>query len=192
MSLVALRGALVAMVLLIAPLSPARAQAADPVAVAAQQKAMAKLAWMHGLWRGPAQSTGPGGEAKLVQTERIGPALDGTILVIEGKGYQPDGTSGFHAFAVVTYEAETGSYWLTSNAQGRSGRFKLTPTATGYAWEIPQGPGTVRYVATLADGVWTETGDFVMPGQPARRFFEMTLRRIGDTDWPMGGGVPMR
>lgn len=139
-----------------------------------------------------AQSTGPGGEAKLIQTERIGPALDGTILVIEGKGYMPDGKAGFHAFAVVSYEVATGSYWLTSNAQGRSGRFRLTPTDTGYAWEIPQGPGVVRYVATLADGTWTETGDFAMHGQPARRFFQMTLKRIGDTDWPEAGGVPPR
>lgn len=187
-----LRGALVAAALLVAPVPAALAQAADPAAVAAQQKAMARLAWMRGLWRGPAQSTGPGGEAKLIQTERIGSALDGTILVIEGKGYMPDGKPGFHAFAVVSYEVATGSYWLTSNAQGRSGRFRLTPTDTGYAWEIPQGPGVVRYVATLADGTWTETGDFAMPGQPARRFFQMTLKRIGDTDWPEAGGVPPR
>lgn len=192
MSLVALRGALVAMALLVAPIPQALAQATDAAAVAAQQKAMAKLGWMRGLWRGPAQSSGPRGEIALTQTERIGPALAGTILVIEGKGYMPDGSPAFGAFGVINYDVEGQRYWMTSNALGRSGRFQVTVTDAGYAWEIPQGRGVLRYVVTREDGKWVETGDLVAPGRPTRRLFQMTLTRIGDTDWPEAGGVPPR
>lgn len=169
--------------------SMAFAQAADTAAMAAQQEAMKKLDWMNGKWRGPAVTQSPQGEHEVTQTERIGGFLDGTLKVIEGKGYNPDGSTGFHAFGVVTYDTAAKTYWMTSSAQGRSGKFQLTPSDNGYVWEIPAGPATIRYTATLADGKWTEVGDYVAPGQPPRRFFTMTLTRLGDTDWPEAGGM---
>src|SRR6267142_1793977 len=67
--------------------------------IAAQQKAMAKLSYMDGVWRGPAWTILPTGEKhNITQTERIGPFLDGSIKVIEGRGYNADGTVGFNAF----------------------------------------------------------------------------------------------
>ena len=174
--------------LLLTPLA-AHAQAADTAAIAAQQAAMQKLDWMDGVWRGPAVSQGPQGEHRVTQTERIGGFLGGTLKMMEGKGYQADGSIGFNAFGVVSYDAQTQSYCLTSWAQGRAGKFPLTLTATGYVWEIPAGPQTIRYTATLADGVWTEVGDYIAAGQPPRRFFTMTLRRVGDSAWPSAGGI---
>ena len=44
--------------------------------------------------------------------------------------------------------------------------------------------------ATVRDGVWHETGDRVVAGQPPVRIFEMTLRRIGDSQWPAAGAIP--
>ena len=181
-------GALAALsAMLFAP--AAQAQQADTAAIAAQKQAMQRLRWMHGVWRGPASTQGQQGEHKVTQTERIGGFLDGTITVMEGKGYNADGSVGFNAFGVVSYDAETRSYWLTSWALGRSGKFPLTVTDTGYVWEVPAGPATIRYIATLANGVWTETGDYVAPGQPARPFFRMTLTRVGDSDWPAAGAI---
>lgn len=175
---------------LILPAGAAHAQAADTAAIAAQQAAMKKLHWMHGIWRGPAVTRMPGGEHRVTQTERIGGFLDGTLTVIEGKAYQADGTIGFHAFGVVSFEPATGKYWLTSNAQGRAGRFELKPTDTGYVWDVPAGGMTIRYTATFDGKTWVEVGDYLAPGAPPRRFFEMTLTRIGDTSWPEAGGVP--
>lgn len=167
----------------------ALAQSADTAAIAAQQQAMKKLDWMNGKWRGPAVSQSPQGEHKVTQTERIGGFLDGTVKVVEGKGYNPDGSTGFHAFGVITYDTDAKAYWMTSSAQGRAGKFKLTPSDNGYVWEIPAGPATIRYTATFDGGKWTEVGDYVAAGQPPRRFFTMTLTRLGDTDWPEAGGV---
>ena len=174
---------------MLASAMPVTAQQADPAALAAQKEAQAKLAWMDGTWRGPAVTRGPGGEHKVTQTERIGTMLGGTLRVIEGKGFNPDGSVGFNAFAVLSFDPAKKAYDLRSYAQGRSGDFVLTPTADGYVWEIPAGPATIRYTATLKDKVWTEIGERVVPGQAPVQFFEMHLTRVADTAWPDSGAM---
>lgn len=172
---------------LLAPV--AAAQPTDTASIAAQKEAMKKLAWMHGVWRGPAVSQSPAGEHKVTQTERIGGFLDGTVTVMEGKGYNPDGSVGFNALGVASYDTKTKSYWLTSWALGHGGKFAMTLTDNGYIWEIPAGAMTIRYTATFTGGVWTEVGDYIAPGQPPRRFFRMDLKRVGDSSWPAAGGI---
>jgi len=174
--------------LLVLPLAPAAAQSADPQAIAAEREAMARLAWMDGIWRGPATTQTPSGPHSVTQTERIGPLLGGTIKVLEGKGYNADGSTGFNAFGIVSYDPASRSYRLHSYALGRAGDFDFTPNADGYVWTIPAGPFTIRYTATLAGGTWTEVGDRIVPGQPPQRFFEMHLTRVSDTDWPAANG----
>jgi hypothetical protein len=171
--------------------SPAVAQAPDPGAtLAAQRAAMAPLAVMDGVWRGPAWTLLPSGRHEITQTERIGPFLDGTVKVIEGRGYDASGAVTFNAFGTISFDPATRAYAFHTYAQGRSGDFVLTPTADGYVWEIPAGPMTIRYTAVIKDGAWREVGDRIMPGREPVRFFEMNLRRVGDTDWPAAGAVP--
>ncbi len=168
--------------------TPALAQGADPAAIVAERAAIARLGWMKGIWRGSAVTQTAQGPRKVTQTERIGPFLDGTLLLMEGKGFRDDGSTGFHAFGVLSYDPGTRAFTLTSHAQGYGGAFKFTPSDAGYVWEVPAGPNaTLRYTATLHDGTWTEVGDLIVPGQPPRRTFEMNLRRTGDTDWPEAG-----
>ena len=81
---------------------------------------------------------------------------------------------------------------LHSYAQGQVGDFRFTPTADGYEWQIPAGPVTIRYVATIGPGTLKEVGDRVVPGRPPERIFEMELRRIGDTEWPAAGALGPR
>ena len=50
----------------------------------------------------------------------------------------------------------------------------------------------IRYVATIRDGTLHEVGDRLIPGREPARFFEMTLKRIGDTAWPAADPVPMK
>lgn len=170
--------------------APGAAQAGnDTAALAAQKAALDKLAWMDGTWRGPAVTKFPGGEHRVTQTERIGPMLGGTLRVIEGKGFNPDGSVGFNAFAVISYDAAKQAYVFRSYAQGRAGDFVIRPTADGYVWEIPAGPMTIRYTATCKDKVWTEIGERIAPGQAPVQFFEMHLMRVGDTGWPNGGAM---
>ena len=163
----------------------------DPATlIAAQREAMQRLAFMDGVWRGPAWTILPSGEKHTVtQTERIGPFLDGSVKVMEGRAYNPDGTVPFNAFGTISYNPATRSYTLHSYAQGQVGDFVLTPTADGYVWEIPAGSMTIRYTAVSKDGAWREVGDRIMPGKEPVRFFEMNLKRIGDTNWPADRAV---
>ncbi|HEX8188960.1 MAG TPA: hypothetical protein VF586_11450 [Pyrinomonadaceae bacterium] len=161
--------------------------------IAAQREAMARLSFMDGVWRGPAWTILPSGERHAItQTERIGPFLDGSVKVIEGRGYDPDGKVTFNAFGTISYNPATRVYTLHSYAQGNVGDFVLTPAADGYVWEIPAGAMTIRYSAVIKDGAWREVGDRVAPGKEPVRFFEMNLKRVGDTDWPAAGAVSPR
>jgi hypothetical protein len=172
--------------------APAAAQRQDPATLlAAERAAMAPLAWMDGVWRGPAWTVlSSGVRHEVTQTERIGPFLGGSVKVMEGRGYDASGAVTFNAFGTLSYDPSRQAYVLHSYAQGLAGDFTLTPTADGYVWEIPAGPMTIRYTATLHDGTWREVGDRIVPGQEPVRFFEMNLRRVGDTDWPAAGAVP--
>lgn len=178
--------------LLMGMMSPATGQTRpDPATlIKAQREAMQRLAMMDGVWRGPAWTILPSGEKhSITQTERIGPFLDGSVKVIEGRGYDPDGKVTFNAFGTISYNPSTRAYTLHSYAQGQVGDFVLTPNADGYVWEIPAGAMTIRYTAVIKDGAWREVGDRIMPGREPVRFFEMNLKRVGDTTWPAGGAV---
>lgn len=180
--------AIVAMLLTAAPPATAAAQQVDPAVIASEQGAIAQLDWMNGTWRGEAVTQSRDGEHRVTQTERIGNLLGGTIKVIEGKGFNRDKSVGFNAFGIVSFDPATRKYSFHSYAQGRSGTFSFTPTADGYVWEVPAGPMTIRYTATLKHGNWNEVGDRIVAGQPPVRFFEMNLKRVGDSKWPAAGG----
>jgi hypothetical protein len=166
----------------------------DPgAAIASQREAMRALDALDGVWRGPGSSVMPNGEKHtLTQTERIGSFLDGTIKVIEGRGYTATGAVGFNAFAIISYDPPKKAYNLRTYAQGRFGDYVLTPTADGYVWEIPAGPMTIRYTVVIRDGAWKEIGERISSGNPPVQFFEMNLTRIGDSAWPAAGAIPMK
>ena len=87
----------------------------------------------------------PSGEKHTItQTERVGPLLDGSVRLIEGRGYEADRTTTFNSLAVVSYDPAKDAFNLRSYAQGRTGDFVLTLTADGFTWEIPAGPMTIR------------------------------------------------
>jgi len=163
----------------------------DPAALlAAQREAMAAFAFMDGVWRGPATTVRPSGERHAItQTERIGSLLGGTVKVIEGRGYEPDGKTTFNALGIISYNVATKTYSMRSYAMGYSGDFVVQRTSDGFIWDIPAGPVTIRYNAIVKDGTWTEVGDRIVPGKDPVRFFEMQLRRVGDSDWPGAGAI---
>jgi hypothetical protein len=174
--------------------TPAMAQQRSPAdLIAAQRAAMARLSWMDGQWRGPAVTQTETGEHRVTQTERIGNLLDDTVKVVEGRGFNPDGSKGFNAFGVISFNPYTSRYEFRTYAQGNAGTFSIVPGENGYVWETPGGPNTtIRYTATLKDGTWTEVGNRLVQGQAPVRFFEMNLRRVGDSAWPGAGAMKAR
>lgn len=155
-----------------------------------QRGAMAALSALDGEWRGTATVWNRDGSTlELTQTERVGTLLDGTVRLIEGRGYGPDGATVFHAVALLTWDPETRGYNMRSHTGGHSGDYPLQATGDGFAWELPAGPGVVRYRAKVDGATWHQTGHFHPPeGEPVRTF-EMKLERIGDTGWPSAGAV---
>jgi len=158
--------------------------------IAAQAEAMKAFALMDGVWRGQAWTITPGGRHEVTQTERIGPLLGGSVKVVEGRGYNADGSTGFNALGIIAYEPDTGAYSMRSYAMGRAGDFKITPTSDGYVWEIPAGPATIRYTAVIKDGALREVGERIVAGQAPFQFFEMNLKRVADSAWPAAGAIP--
>jgi len=170
------------------------AQEADPATLAAQREAMKPLDALNGRWRGTAWAVDRAGRrTDMIQTERVGPMLDGTIKLVEGRGYALDGELVFNAFAVIAYDPARKTYSMRTFAQGRGGEFPLTVTPDGFIWTIPAGPNAmIRYTAVIKGDSWVEYGEFIAEGRPPMKFIEMTLKRIGDTDWPAAGAVPAK
>ncbi len=101
-----------------------------------QRGAMADLAVLDGEWRGTATIWNRDGSTlELAQTERVGTLLDGTLRLIEGRGYDPDGNQVFHAVALLSWNPETRSYNMRSHTGGHSGDYPLQATGDGFAWE---------------------------------------------------------
>jgi len=85
MSLALLASALM-MIVGLSLVVPAQERPSATALIAAQRDAMLRLAYMDGVWRGPAWTILPSGEKHtFTQTERIGPFLDGSVKVIEGR-----------------------------------------------------------------------------------------------------------
>lgn len=163
----------------------------DPaVLLDAQREAMVRFSGMDGVWRGEARTMLPSGEwHAIVQTERAGPMLDGTIRVVEGRGYEQDGRLAFNALGIISFDPATSEYRIRSYAQGRQGDYPIEPTDDGFRWEIEAGPVTMRYTASIQGDTWHEVGDRIMPDGRSMRFHEMTLSRVGDSDWPATGAI---
>lgn len=194
-----MRPILMSVMLAALPLSvvgPVMAQGAyDPAPrLAAQKQAMKALAMLDGEWRGEAQTLRPdGGWHTFTQTERVGTMLDGTVRVIEGRGYEADGSVSFNAFAVISYDPDRKAYSMRSYAGGRAGDYPIVPTGSGFTWEIQAGPNMrIAYEATVKDGVWTEIGTRIPKEGAPVKFISFTVTRQGDSAWPSAGAVSPR
>ncbi|WP_396594227.1 DUF1579 domain-containing protein [Brevundimonas sp. R86498] len=161
----------------------AGAAAAQP-AQAPRPEVTAALARFDGVWIGPARMTLPDGSVNTFeQMERIGPMLGGEIRVMEGKARGSDGATLFNAFTVFS-EAAGGGIEMRSHVWGDELARVIELTPEGYNWRMETSGGPITYVITVRDGVWHETGTITLANGTRAQFFEMTLTRRGDTDWP--------
>ena len=150
--------------------------------------AMAKLSSLIGRWEGEATiMLGPGRTIKVKQTEVVQKKLDGGALLIEGTGRDAAGTDAekivFQALAVCNYDPISKKYKFHAfRDNGMSIVADAELTDTGFIWGFEDGRGgKIRYTVTLKDDTWSEIGEYLIEGQPARKTFEMTVKRISET-----------
>lgn len=173
---------LLASALFVASSPDLHAQSAEPGPATDARAAMARLSHLAGTWEGEARyQAGPDETHVIHQRERIEPALEGTLLLIEGTGTAEGGEVVHHAFGVIEHDPARGGYrmnaWL---ADGRSvdAAAELTDGGLSWGFETPDG-ARIRYRAASDGESWTETGERSVDGETWMPFFTMTLHRTG-------------
>ena len=143
------------------------------------------LAFLDGVWIGPASMTLPSGERRsFTQMERVGPMFGGTLRVMEGRGRNAEGKGFFGALTVFSPQHD-GSIEMRSWAMGhQNSRTIQVLDGKGFVWEMKNGNNIMRYTAQVDRTSWNEIGEFITPDGKRTKFFEMALKRVGDTDWP--------
>ena len=149
-----------------------------------QQTEMKKLDWLVGDWKGTGWiEMGPGGRKEFSQTEKIQRKLDGLVLVIEGEGKAKEGGATVHsALAFVSYDERAKTFrWRAFTAEGRQTDTEAKVDTHRLEWGVPLPQGRrMRYIIERTEkGDWFEIGEMTQDGQKWRKFFEMTLHRVG-------------
>ncbi len=150
-----------------------------------------ELSFLFGEWVGTAKGTDAKQQPyEVVQTERVGPLLDGKITLIEGRGYDASGATLFNAFAVVSKNAQTGAFEFRSYTGDYAGTYPFERTADGFKWSLPAGPAAkMVYTAVVTGDSWEQVGEYVPDGGAPVKVFEMSLKRTGPSAWPASGRV---
>lgn len=112
------------------------------------------------------------------QHEKITSFLEGSVLMIEGTGTQ-NGETIHKAMAVLSYDVATSAYKFRSFKDGYMTDADCGLNADGsFYWTMKNPRGIVRYVISLKDEKWIETGSFSFDnGENWMPFFEMTLTK---------------
>ncbi len=143
-------------------------------------EAMKPAASMVGTWKGTGWIDMQGGREEFAGIEVVQWKLDKTVIMIEGrhtaKG-NPDQVV-HHAMAVVSASPDGK---LNMNAYTSRGHHTNSPMEVKdglLIWGFDQGPAKIRFQINIKNDEWIETGEMSIQGGPARKFFEMKLKRV--------------
>jgi hypothetical protein len=144
-----------------------------------------KLAYMAGKWKGEASIRQQNGTImKINQEEDIQFKLDGTILLIEGTGRNPeDNKVVFNALAIVSYNSLTKEYALKSHVldgNQTDAYFKvIEENHFEWGFETPT-KAKIRYDIVLnpAQKTWVEKGAYSPDGTNWFAFIDMQLKKL--------------
>lgn len=145
-----------------------------------------KLDFMTGQWDGSGwMRMQDGSKAEFEQTENIYFKLNNTLLVIEGRGTDPEtGTIVHDAFAIVSYLPDEEQYRFESflsDGRGTITNGKLADENIFVWWiDRPDGARILYTIDFSEEGKWKEIAEY-FPNPEAengRTFLEMNLERI--------------
>jgi hypothetical protein len=177
-----------------APVKSAQAKAATEARepsqrFKAQQAAMKALGFLDGEWRGASKTQRKTGSTPMVQTERVGTLLDGTVRVIEVRGYETDGRLSFNALRIISYDPDSKTYSMRSYQNGSARDYKLATTANSIAWEIAGKESTTRYETSVKNGIWSEKATRTPAKGEPEIYLSIMMKRIRESAWPRAGAL---
>lgn len=159
---------------------------APSASTAVQPKAGEDFAFLTGTWTGEAWVQMGDQRYTFQQMERVAAHLDGTILLLEGRGSDSadPGRSLFNAFAVVSWNPKTSGYEIRSYASGQAGTFPAQKMAAQtLRWQF-QGPqGTTRYTHRIDGDRWIGVGETSADGKTWTQTLGMNLTRTGSASF---------
>lgn len=174
---------------------PAPAPTAPPdvlveqATLAAERAAMDQLVNYDGVykghWRILVPSLAPGRPLSGAVGHRVGPFLAGTVKMMEGKNFSDAGEQTFHGMIVIHYDVPSKHYRLTVFANGKNFETDAVQTPTGYYFEDHNGSNAKRRInIVVTPTTWSEYVEQFDGTSAPVRIFEMTLDRVGPSDWP--------
>ena len=122
-------------------------------------------------------------EHSITQTERIGPMLDGSIKVIEGRATTPMArppSTPSPRFPTTRRPRPTPCIPMRWGASAISSSLRRLMASRGNSCRTGDDP-LYRHVKQ----VWREVGDSIAPARTPVRFFEMNLKRVGARTGPL-------
>ncbi len=140
---------------------------------------MKKLNMLVGQWEGSGwHQQGQNERLEYKQIEHIESKLNGTLLLVEGKGYVKDSLF-FNALAMFSYNAKDKNYRIESHlSDGKATVAKGNFNDVGkfiWSFDVPQ--GKIRYTMTLTTTTWSEYGEYSSDGTQWWKFMEMNLTK---------------
>jgi hypothetical protein len=176
---------LVAVLILLAAPAPALAQTQS----AANSAEMRKLDFLLGAWEGEGWvDFGPGRRHATKVKESAQGKAGGSVLTFEGLGKArapgKDEEIVVHsAFGVVWYDGEAKRFRMMAWREGRSVDADITVGEKSLVWGFrDQRVGQIRFTIKLDEaGRWFEIGEISRDGTNWNKFFEMTLKRVGES-----------
>lgn len=145
----------------------------------AQRRAMEKLSFLVGRWRGKGRLFRADGALELLQSEDAAYRLEGLILLIEGVGRSAEGQPVLQAFGVISYDDQAGTYRMRAF---NDGRFLETEVqlleGRGMTWGFTLGEIATRSVTRIGEnGAWTEITEISFGTGPPRKLLELAVYR---------------
>ena len=178
---------LIALLIGLAACAGATAQPQAQAELEAQRAAMAKLAWMAGVWEGESAIQDREGEKRSLSQEWIRMAGGGLAVMIQGRHFRrlPDGARGevvLDTAGMMTYDPAAKKYrFVTQLQDGKGGIHEAVMQGETLSWKIDLTNAHVRYdIIRTAGGEWSELGYFCRDGAACIPFFKMLLKRKGD------------
>jgi hypothetical protein len=147
---------------------------------------MKQLDFLVGTWEGKGTITrGPNETSEADVVENVQMKLQGTVLLIEGRGTVPQDGGGemivHDALAVISYDKENKRFVMRTYRAGGEmlePEIEVTPNKLVWQFNEPRRNGQIRFTISVDDkGMWQEKGEFSANGENWFPFFSMNLKK---------------